>query len=250
MSKSEGNFLTIRELLDVWPGDVLRFQMLQTHYRQPIDWTDTRCRLAKSELEDWAFVLQNYYKMEAANEQPPTAFVASLLDDLNTPAAISELRRLHTTAKHGDIESKLEFARACKFMGFQRLGEPGLFETGVSFRNAFDQSFDYFEEADRIRAATANNAPDMVLTKLISQVESDTLKVKIDASGSITLVGNDTDQTVEIQSLVDARLIALKNNDFADADRIRDELTAQGIQLEDSKDAETGERLTSWERKR
>ena len=40
MSKSEGNFLTIHGLLQQWPGEVLRFNMLRTHYRQPIDWTE------------------------------------------------------------------------------------------------------------------------------------------------------------------------------------------------------------------
>jgi cysteinyl-tRNA synthetase len=39
MSKSLGNFFTIRDLLKNWPGSLLRFQMLKTHYRQPIDWT-------------------------------------------------------------------------------------------------------------------------------------------------------------------------------------------------------------------
>ena len=39
MSKSPGNFVTIRDLLADWPGDVLRLAMLRTHYRSPIDWT-------------------------------------------------------------------------------------------------------------------------------------------------------------------------------------------------------------------
>ncbi|MEM7636936.1 MAG: cysteine--tRNA ligase, partial [Pseudomonadota bacterium] len=53
-----------------------------------------------------------------------------------------------------------------------------------------------------------------------------------------------------IEAAIALRLEAFRNKDFTEADRIRDELTAQGIQLKDSKDAETGERLTSWELKR
>src|ERR1700694_2788279 len=49
MSKSEGNFVTIRDLLADWPGEVLRFQMLMAHYRQPIDWTERNALLACSE---------------------------------------------------------------------------------------------------------------------------------------------------------------------------------------------------------
>ena len=48
MSKSLGNFFTIRDLLEKWPGDVLRLQMLMTHYRQPIDWTENNTLRANS----------------------------------------------------------------------------------------------------------------------------------------------------------------------------------------------------------
>ena len=53
MSKSLGNFLTINELLAKWPGEVLRLQMLMTHYRQPLDWTEARCREAQGLLDRW-----------------------------------------------------------------------------------------------------------------------------------------------------------------------------------------------------
>src|SRR5690348_4093305 len=53
MSKSLGNFVTIRELLQEWPGEAIRFQMLMTHYRQPIDWTNTGLAEAKRTLDHW-----------------------------------------------------------------------------------------------------------------------------------------------------------------------------------------------------
>src|SRR3954454_10967114 len=52
MSKSEGNFVPIRDLLERWPGDVLRLQMLMTHYRSPIDWTEKNSWLARNELDE------------------------------------------------------------------------------------------------------------------------------------------------------------------------------------------------------
>src|ERR1700693_4992687 len=82
MSKSEGNFVTIRELLPDWPGEVLRLNMLRTHYRQPIDWT------AKGLEESF----DTYFDLlDAAEEYIPSApddkFIASLFDDLNSPLA-------------------------------------------------------------------------------------------------------------------------------------------------------------------
>ena len=53
MSKSLGNFFTIRELLADWPGEVLRFNMLRTHYRQPIDFTFAGLKESWKMLERW-----------------------------------------------------------------------------------------------------------------------------------------------------------------------------------------------------
>ena len=53
MSKSLGNFFTIRDLLKDWPGEVLRFNMLRTHYRQPIDWTVQGLKESSTTLERW-----------------------------------------------------------------------------------------------------------------------------------------------------------------------------------------------------
>ncbi len=53
MSKSLGNFVTIHELLKDWPGEVVRFTMLQTHYRQPINWTVSGLRDAQKNLDNW-----------------------------------------------------------------------------------------------------------------------------------------------------------------------------------------------------
>src|SRR5258706_3130383 len=78
MSKSLGNFFTIRDLLNDWPGEVLRFNMLRSHYRQPMDWT------VKS-LEESSGILSDWYKsagdVEAGEVDPQ--FLEVLQDDLN-----------------------------------------------------------------------------------------------------------------------------------------------------------------------
>ena len=93
MSKSAGNFVTIRQVLNDWPGEVVRLNMLKTHYRQPIDWTVRG-------LEESGRMLERWY--EAAGEAAPDAaapagVVEALCDDLNTPSAIGELHRLAGT---------------------------------------------------------------------------------------------------------------------------------------------------------
>jgi len=91
MSKSLGNFVTINELLKDWPGEVLRFNMLRTHYRQPIDWT-------VKGLEESRRILDGFYNSTTARLSEEVRFAAPVLealyDDLNTPRAIAELHQL------------------------------------------------------------------------------------------------------------------------------------------------------------
>ena len=96
MSKSLGNFVTIHELLNDWPGEVVRFTMLQTHYRQPINWTISGLREAQKNLDHWyaltAEVTPGYLCADALD---------ALLDDLNTPKAFAALHELRGEAAKG-----------------------------------------------------------------------------------------------------------------------------------------------------
>jgi cysteinyl-tRNA synthetase len=98
MSKSLGNFVTINELLDTdkfggrkWQGEVLRFAMLKTHYRQPIDWTFRSLQEADANLRELAGMVE----LDKRNPSTTGAkgfineFESALYDDLNTPKAIS-----------------------------------------------------------------------------------------------------------------------------------------------------------------
>ncbi len=180
MSKSLGNFVTIRELLRDWPGEVLRFNMLRTHYRQPIDWT-------AAGLEESERVIHRWYKIAQDAQdpavEPPADVVDALKDDLNTPRAI--------TAMHGlaGVGEGARLAAAMKLFGF-------------------------FDAAPRY----------------------DVDEVGIDRA--------------IVNALVDQRLAARKAKNFAESDRIRDELSAMGVELKDGKDPVTGEPVTTWEVKR
>jgi cysteinyl-tRNA synthetase len=92
MSKSEGNFVTIRELLADWPGEVLRLNMLRTHYRSPIDWTVASLEESKKTLNSWYEIVGDNTNSAGEVDESVAAFLG---DDLNTAGAIA---RLHAIA--------------------------------------------------------------------------------------------------------------------------------------------------------
>ncbi|MGV1870255.1 cysteine--tRNA ligase [Agrobacterium rosae] len=184
MSKSDGNFITIYELLHTekfggrqWPGEVLRLAMLMTHYREPIDFSVKRLEEAERLLAKWPAA-------DVGDAEPDQAVLDALADDLNTVAAVQALHALAQTA-NADPEKLTAFAASAALLG--------------------------------------------VLPK------------KAEVDGAIADA---------IDSLVAMRLEMLKAKNFAEADRIRDELSAKGIQLKDGKDKDSGERVTTWEIKR
>ncbi|MCZ3375092.1 cysteine--tRNA ligase [Rhizobium sp. AG207R] len=184
MSKSEGNFVTIYELLQTdklggrtWPGEVLRLAMLMTHYREPIDFSVKRLEEAERLIAKWP-------AGDASGAAPDQTVLAALGDDLNTVAAIQALHAL-AQATNADANLLPVFTASADLLGL-----------------------------------------------LPKKAEMDEAVV------------------AEIDAKVRQRLELLKAKNFAEADKLRDELAAGGIQLKDGKDAVTGERTTSWEIKR
>ncbi len=92
MAKSEGNFRTIRDVLNEAPGEAARLAMLMGHYRDPLDWTSDRLAQAKQGLDRFYLALRS--AGEAAPASIPGRVWAALDDDLNTPLAIAGLHEL------------------------------------------------------------------------------------------------------------------------------------------------------------
>ena len=97
MAKSLGNFVTIRDLLKDWPGQVIRLTMLLTHYRQPLNWTTNALRESQRTLDHW-------YELTAGAAPGILSadVTGALADDLNTPKFIASLHELRTEAAKGD----------------------------------------------------------------------------------------------------------------------------------------------------
>lgn len=198
MSKSLGNFITIHDLLtgwhDVaWHGTVLRLAMLKTHYRQPINWTHQGVREAAQELETFKAYWNPQSAAPEGFDPKSNPVYEALLDDLNTPKAISELHSLAAKIKssdEGDTAAAFNFAFGLKLLGLDAIET---YDANAMFATAHE-----IDEGD-------------------------------------------------VQKLIDARIEARKAKDWAEADRIRDELTGMGIVLKDAKDPESGEVVTSWE---
>src|SRR5262245_29267985 len=114
MSKSLGNFITIRDLLKEWPGEVIRFQMLMTHYRQPVDWTQAATEQAAIALDGFQHVTSS---SEARTGRIASAVLEALADDLNTPLAIAELHKLAAEARKGNFYAACDLKSSCQFLG-------------------------------------------------------------------------------------------------------------------------------------
>ena len=97
MSKSLGNFFTVHELLDQYPGEAIRLLLLSAHYRQPLDFTHEGLQQAKATLDRWYGVLRG--KDVAAADAVPQSVEDALSDDLNTPLAISAIHQLDDPAR-------------------------------------------------------------------------------------------------------------------------------------------------------
>ncbi|MBI3505824.1 MAG: cysteine--tRNA ligase [Proteobacteria bacterium] len=93
MSKSLGNFFTVRDLLAKWPGEAIRLLLLKTHYRAPLDFTEEGLREAKGDLDRFYTALRGSVDV-AASSAKADAVQAALCDDLNTSKALAEMHQL------------------------------------------------------------------------------------------------------------------------------------------------------------
>lgn len=187
MSKSLGNFLTLRDVLNQYDGEVLRLFMLKTHYRSPLNFNHDNLEEAKSNLAKLYMALKNYTidyvnKTIDFNNTYTQKFVKYMNDDFNTSAAIGVLYEICTEI---------------------------------------------------------NKANNLELAQLLFTLANSIGLVTKTAQEYLQGNSNNSMTASEIEALIIKRKEARANKDFALSDKIRNDLLAQGVILEDSAGATT-----------
>jgi len=259
MSKSLGNFVTINELLRQCAGDVIRLNMLQTHYRQPIDWTQKGMLSSQLQLLTWTdFVCDWVATGGGGTGEVDRELIDALSDDLNTPLAITRLHQLFHLSKAGEIPVE-NFVASAHFLGFRNLAKPGFFHPHI-MGNVFDSGPQVTADDQRVflrfRSAIANsNIEDSMVARTAASLAGFTLSIN---DAGVLFVGNltsaefnemGTQEITEdrIKSLIEIRKAARKAKNFEEGDRVRKYLAERNIALKDTKNKETGEIETTWE---
>jgi cysteinyl-tRNA synthetase len=168
MAKSEGNFFTVRELLDEFPGEAIRLLLLSAHYRQPLDFTKDGLRSARQQLDRLYQALRGAAEVASGTttQEVPHGIDAALEDDLNTPLAIAHLHELAGALNRAETTAERQAARSALLAGGAALGllqqSPEAWFQGsgaaeidvddaIARRNAARKAKN-FAQADRIRA--------------------------------------------------------------------------------------------------
>jgi len=245
MAKSVGNVVTIRELLEEHAGGTMRLAMLLTHYRQPLNWTRERLAEAREELREWASVLSfssyEQVRLSAKGQQiaPDAGVLHALLDDLNTPEAITQIRRLYAKTKTDRSAATSLFA-TCYFFGLLTPSTLGAFLPGAAAGQTIQAR--YRSHIEKLKVAHANEllANEQAGVEFLRKYG---VEVKFRSDGyPILSMPRDSH---EVERLIAARTDARKKKNFAEADRIRDELSAIGIILRDNPDGTTTPEIAS-----
>ena len=147
MAKSAGNFVTIHELLADWPGEVIRLNMLRTHYRQPIDWTVKGLEESWKVLSSWTGFPDF---LEKHDEAFATEVIDALCDDLNTPMMFTALHGLHSKGNGAALAATLHALGFRQRPESKKTVDAEFVETLVTARLTARRNKD-FKEADRIR---------------------------------------------------------------------------------------------------
>ena len=205
MSKSLGNFFTVADILKKYPGEVLRFFILQTHYRSPLDFSDERLKDAQASLTRLENARRNAEELSEKDGAADTAkalaeaalsakesFYTAMADDFNTALAVSYL---FAVAKDINVY-------------YNEVVNQGTAFDKENFGKAKDAFYDMAEIIGIFEAKAEEKS----------------------------------DEDAEIDALVEERLAARKEKNWARADEIRDLLKARGIVLKDTAEG------TRWER--
>jgi cysteinyl-tRNA synthetase len=260
MAKSLGNFVTIHELLESenfggrrWPGEAIRLAMLMTHYTQPLDWTVDRLREADERVRRWE-ELTSELPLEVLQSKPSQQVLDALKDDLNTHDALTWLAELGDQARTSEVRL-IELAQNLCFFGFLPDAEvvkkllDRVARTLHESQKSIAQAFEALDALPRAMAAAVESMHSLDV-KIRNAFDTFQQQARYASANTKVREIREVDEAFglsKINELVDERRAARATKNFKEADRIRDELAAMGIELKDAKDPKTGELVTTWE---
>jgi cysteinyl-tRNA synthetase len=161
MSKSLGNFFTIREVLQQYDAEVVRFFILRAHYRSPLNYSDAHLDDAKSALTR----LYTALKLEPQNATPvdwdqpaAQAFKAAMDDDFNTPEALAVLFELASAANRGDASAAQLLRNLGGVLGLLQRDTAEFLKAGTAATGLSEAEIDAMIVARRAARAAKNFA--------------------------------------------------------------------------------------------
>ena len=172
MSKSLGNFITVKELLDRGiSGVALRYFYLTSHYRRPLDFNQKALEDSQKSITKFQKFIQKYgEKFDANSRKIPDEFLSYIADDLNTPLALSFIHKLSSKAQEGDENYAIDMLNCCDFLGLnleEKFGEiqltPEIIELAEERKKL--KANKKWEEADKIRMQIEEQGYKIVDTK-------------------------------------------------------------------------------------
>jgi cysteinyl-tRNA synthetase len=209
MSKSLGNFFTVRDLLARGvPGEVIRFVLLSTHYRQPLDWTEAKVEEATRTLRKWRTATEG---IDPA-AKPPAAVVEAVAEDLNSPRAMSSLH---------EVEEPAALLAGAQLIGLltHRLGDWSWKAVQISAS---------LSGTGCVESSGQKHAAGGASISGVGRVESSGRK---NAVGAVPLSGG---AGARIAAIARRRDEARRSRDFALADRLREGLIQLGVEVRDT----------------
>ncbi len=191
MSKSLGNFFTVRDLLDKGvPGEVIRFVFLSTHYRKPMDWTEEKAREAERTLDHWTTFLSVDHEVldaDIGGIAPDVGVIEALSDDLNTSLALTRLRqlgrRVDNSPEYLSLSDEEQFSERARFLAtVEFLGLPlrerarakrsepraaslERMELALAYKRAAAMESKDFSQVDRLKSALVEAGVEVRMTK-------------------------------------------------------------------------------------